>query len=140
MHPFYVLLVIFTLLALVALAFMIRWERNQFIQKGKGRGWSRVRISSIPIAMISAVIAVVPSQAVSGMEGLAVFYGLLLIVVPIFWFVAHWLVGKSTSPTLSFGESAAIAGSPIVFLLIVAYAAHALQTPAWLLLKKLGLV
>lgn len=140
MHPFHVLLSVFALLALVAFAFMSRWERSKFVAKGKGHGWRRVRISTIPIAIFAAAIAVVPTQAVSGMESLALLYGLLFTVVPIFWFGAHWLVGKSASPPLSFGESAAIAGSPIVFGLAAAYTAHALQTPAWLFLKHLGLV
>lgn len=140
MYPFYLLLAIFALLALIAFAFVIRWERSQFIMKGKGKGWYRVRISTIPIAIIAVAIAVVPSQAVSGMEGLAVFYGLLFTIVPIFWFGTHWLVGKSTSPPLSFNESAAIAGSPIIFLFVAAYTAHALQTPAWRFLNYFGLV
>jgi hypothetical protein len=140
MHPFHVLLSVFALVALVAFAFMSRWERSKFIAKGKGHGWRRVRISTIPIAFIAAVIVVIPAQAVSGMESLAVFYGLLLIAAPIFWFAAHWLVGRSASPPLSFGESAAIAGSPIVFGLATAYAAHALQTPAWLFLRHLRAV
>ena len=72
------------------------------------------------------------------MESLAVFYGLLLTVVPIVWFGAHWLVGKAVSPPLSAGESIAIASSPIVFGLATAYLAHTLQRPAWLLLKHLG--
>ncbi len=140
MHPFYVLLLVFALFTLVAFAFMIRWERSRFIERSKGRGWRRVRISTIPIAIFSAAIVVVPAQAVSGMEALAVFYGLLLTVAPIFWFGAHWLVGKSASPPLSFGESASIAASPIVFGLAATYIAHALQTPAWLFLKQLGLL
>ncbi|MEQ1775820.1 MAG: hypothetical protein ABL891_18745 [Burkholderiales bacterium] len=140
MHPFHVLLSVFALFALVAFAFMSRWERSKFVAKGKGHGWRRVRISTIPIAIFAAAIAVVPTQVVSGMESLALLYGLLFTVVPIFWFGAHWLVGKSASPPLSFGESAAIAGSPIVFGLAAAYTAHALQTPAWLFLKHLGLV
>ncbi|MDD2738961.1 MAG: hypothetical protein PHR94_08505 [Methylomonas lenta] len=140
MHPFHVLLLVFALFSLVAFAFMIRWERSQFIERGKGHCWRRVRISSIPIAIFAVAIAVVPTKAVSGMEGLAVFYGLLFTVVPIFWFGAHWLVGKSVSPPLSFGESAAIAGSPILFGLAAAYTAHALQTPAWLFIKYLGLL
>jgi hypothetical protein len=140
MHPFHVLLSVFALFALVAFAFMIRWERSQFIQRGKSHGWRRVRVSTIPIAIFAVAIAVVPTQAISGMESLAVFYGLLFTVVPIFWFGAHWLVGKSVAPPLSFKESAAIAGSPIIFGFALAYIAHALQTPAWLLLKYLGLV
>ena len=139
MHPFHVLLLLFALAALVAFAFLVRWERSRYAQLGKATGWRRVRIASIPIAMAAAAIVWIPAQATSGMEGLAVFYGLLLTVAPAFWFAAHWLVGRSASPPLSFGESAAIAGSPLAFGLAAVYVAHALQTPAWLFLRSLGL-
>lgn len=139
MQPFLVLLSIFAVFALIAFAFMIRWERSQFLAQGKGSSWRRVRISTIPIIIIAAAIAIIPTKAVSGMEGLAVFYGLIFTAVPVFWFGAHWLVGKLSTPPLSFGESAAIAVSPIVFGLALAYIAHALQTPAWLFLKQLGI-
>lgn len=138
MHPFHVLLSLFGLCALVAFAFVIRWERSRFVHKDKGRSWCHVRISSLPIAVVTAAIAIIPARAGSGMESLAVFYGLLLTVVPIVWFGAHWLVGKAVSPPLSAGESIAIASSPIVFGLATAYLAHTLQRPAWLLLKHLG--
>lgn len=139
MHPFHVLLSIFALFVLVAFIFVIRWERSQFIERGKGHGWRRARVATIPISVFAAAIAVIPAQSVSGMEGLAVLYGLLLTVVPVFWFGAHWLVGRSASPPLSFGESAAIASSPILFGMGVAYVAHALQTPIWRFLMYLGL-
>ena len=139
MHPFHVLLLLFALAALVAFAFLVRWERSRYERMGKARGWRWVRIASIPIAMAAAAIVWIPAQATSGMEGLAVFYGLLLTVAPAFWFAAHWLVGRSASPPLSFGESAAIAGSPLAFGLVAVYVAHALQTPAWLFLRSLGL-
>lgn len=139
MYPFHVLLMLFVLLALVAFAFLIRWERAIFLQKGKGSSWQRVRISTIPIALFAAAIAIIPSLASSGMEGLAVFYGLMLTLVPIFWFGAHWLVGKTATPPLTFQESAFIAGSPIVFGLITVYVAHDLQTPAWKFLRFVGL-
>jgi hypothetical protein len=139
MQPFLALLVLFALVSLVAFGFVIRWERRQFLARGKQLGWRRVRIASIPIALLAAAVVIVSTQAVSGMEGLAVFYGLLLLVAPVLWFGAHWLVGRTASPPLSFGESAAIAGSPIAFALLASYVAHALQTPAWTLLRSLGL-
>lgn len=139
MPPFIVLLIGFALFALAAFALVLRWERRQFIAKGKGGSWRRVRIASLPIAALAAAIVIVPTRAVSGMESLAVFYGLLLTVVPVFWFGAHWLVGRFATPPLSFGESAAIAGSPIAFALAASYVAHALQSPAWALLRSLGL-
>ena len=139
MHPFHALLLVFALIAAVAFAFLIRWERSKFVQKGKGGGWLHVRIATIPIAALAMAIAVVPARATSGMEGLAVLYGLLLTAVPIVWFGAHGLVGKSASPPLSFAESSLIAGSPIAFVLAAAGVAHALQGPAWRLLRTFGM-
>lgn len=106
MHPFHVLLLPFALAALVAYAFLVRRERSRYGRMGKTRGWRRVRIASIPIAMVAAAIVWIPAGATSGMAGLAVFYGLLLTVAPAFRFAAHWLVGWSVSPPLSFAESA----------------------------------
>lgn len=139
MHPFIVLLIGFACVALALFALMLRWERRQFVARGKGRSWRLVRVASIPIAALAAAVVLAPLQAVSGMEGLAVFYGLLLIVAPVVWFGAHWLVGRFASPPLSFGESAMIAGSPIAFALAATYVAHALQSPAWALIRSLGL-
>ncbi len=106
MHPFHLLLLLFALAALVASAFLVRWERSRYGRMGKTRGWRRVRIASIPIAMVAAATAWIPARATWGVEGLAVFYGLLLTVAPAFRFAAHWLVGWSASPPLSFAESA----------------------------------
>jgi hypothetical protein len=106
MYPFHVLLLLFALAALVAFAFLVRREGSRYERMGETRGWRRVRIASIPIAMVAAAIVWIPARATSGMAGLAVFYGLLLIAAPAFRFAAHWLVGWSASPPLSFAESA----------------------------------
>jgi hypothetical protein len=138
MHPFHLLLSVFSLIALVTFAYLMRYERANFIIKGKGNSWLRVRISSVPIAFVVFALVIIPTGSISGMEGLVVFYVLMFSVIPIIWFAGHWLIGKSANPPLSFAESATIAGSPLVFLLVTAYVAHVLQTPAWLFLKALG--
>ena len=138
MHPFHFLLALFAVLSLVALVFMLRWERRYFFQRGKGAAWLPVRLATIPIALATAAMVILPARGTSGMEGLAVFYILLLVLVPVFWFGAHWMVGKFVRPTLKFGESALIAGSPIALGFALSTAAHTLQPMAWSVLRAMG--
>lgn len=139
MHPFHILILLFVLLALAGFGFVVRRERARYLKAGKAAGWLRVRLATLPIALVSAAIAWLPARAASGMESLAVFFAMLLLVVPLFWFGAHWLVGRTASPPLDFGESAAIAALPLLYALAAAYLAHALQAPAWLYLRGQGL-
>ena len=139
MHPFHALLLLAVLATLVAFAFVVRWERARYDKLGKVSGWRRVRLASIPIAPLVAAVVWLPARATSGMEGLAVFYILLLVVAPPVWFGLHWVVGRFASPPLTLGESAAVAASPIAVGLVAVYVAHALQTPVWQLLRSLGL-
>lgn len=136
MHPFHLLLVLFGIASLAAFAFMLRWERRQFVQRGKGNAWLSVRIATVPIALMTAAIILIPTLSGSGMEALAVFYLLLLVIAPVLWFGAHWIVGRCVTPALAFAESAQIAGSPLVFGIVVAIVAHQLQPLAWQLLKR----
>jgi hypothetical protein len=139
MRPFHALLLLAVLATLVAFAFVVRWERARYDKLGKVSGWRRVRLASIPIALLVAALVWLPAQATTGMEGLAVFYMLLLVAAPLAWFGLHWVVGRFASPPLSLGESAAVAASPIAVGLVAVYVAHALQTPVWQLLRSLGL-
>lgn len=138
MHPFHVLLTLFAILSLAALWLLLRWEGARFAQRGQRRAWLRVRLATVPIALVAAAMAVLPARATPGMEGLAVFYLLLLTVVPVWWFGAHWLVGRLTTPRLAFRESAAIALSPLAAGYVLALAAQSLQGPAWSLLRRFG--
>jgi hypothetical protein len=97
-----------------------------------------VRLSSIPAALLVAAAVVIPSRATSGMESLAVFYLLLLILAPVLWFGAHWAVGRLTKPQLAFADSARIAGLPLAYTLVLAAIAPLLQSVAWSLLRSLG--
>lgn len=138
MHPFHALLLLFALFGLLAFAFLMRWERRYFQRCGKAGAWLMVRLATIPIALVTVALVILPSR--SGMEGLAVFYLMLLTVAPIFWFGAHWMVGKLARPPLTFGETVQIAGTPIVFGLALSAVAHALQPIAWSLLSSAGMV
>ena len=79
---------------------VLRWERNQFQARGLSGSWLKVRLASIPAALLAAIlVAVVPARNTSGMEGLAVFYILLLVASPLLWFGMHWAVGQTGETT-----------------------------------------
>ena len=138
MHPFHMMLILFAMVGLTGFAYAVRWERTQFLARGLVGSWLLVRLSSIPIALLAALLVVIPARSTSGMEGLAVFYLLLLTAAPIFWFGAHWAVGKLARSPLSFADSARIASLPLVYCLAVAAVAPVLQSLAWSLLRSLG--
>ncbi|MBM3374459.1 MAG: hypothetical protein FJY44_11385, partial [Betaproteobacteria bacterium] len=131
MHPFHVALVIYAALALIGFAFVLRWERRHFSAKGLGGSWLRVRLASIPVLLVTAALVVLPARGSSGMEGLALFYGLLIVAAPLLWFGMHWAVGRMMQPPLAFGDSALVAGSPLLYALAAASVAHPLQSLAW---------
>lgn len=139
MQPFHALLLLAVLATLVAFAFVVRWERARYEKLGKLSGWRRVRLASIPIALLVIALVWLPARATSGMEGLAVFYIMLLVAAPLAWFGAHGVVGRMASPPLSLAESAAVAASPLAVGLVAVYVAHALQTPVWQFLRSMGL-
>jgi hypothetical protein len=138
MHPFHIMLLLFAAAALVGFLFVIRWERRQFVARDLASSWLKVRLSSIPAALVVAAVVVGFARTVSGMEGLAVFYLLLLTVAPVLWFGAHWAVGRLVRPQLAFVDTVRIAGLPIVYALALAAVAPALQAIAWSLLRSLG--
>lgn len=139
MRPFTVLLILYAVLCLVALGFLVRWERRKYLRHGKAGAWLSVRLATIPIAMATAALVYLPARSTSGMEALAVFYILLIIAAPIFWFGSHWLVGRFSNPRLLFSESATIAVSPIVLAIALVLLAHKLQPIAWSMLRSAGI-
>ena len=138
MHPFHIMLMLFAVAALAGFVYVVRWERRQFLARGLAGAWLKVRLSSIPIALLVAILVAVPARSTSGMEGLAVFYLLLLTAAPLFWFGAHWAVGRLARPQLSAADSARIAALPLVYALALAAVAPTLQSLAWSLLRSLG--
>ncbi len=139
MHPFHIMLMVFAAAALVGVVFVVGWERRQFMLRGLGSSWLKVRLSTIPTALLSAALIVIPTRSTSGMEGLAVFYVLLMTSAPLLWFSSHWAIGRLARPPLSFCDSARIASSPIIYALALAMAAHQLQALAWSLLRQMGI-
>lgn len=136
MHPFHMMLLLFGAAALIGFVYVIRWERKQFAARDLTNPWLKVRLSSIPAALLVALLVVIPARATSGMDALAVFYLLLLIVAPVFWFGTHWAVGRLARPQLAFADSARIAGLPLVYALALAAIAPTLQSIAWSLLRS----
>lgn len=109
---------VLALVALVAIGFFVRAERRRFVAAGKAGSWLWVRLVSIPIALLSVALALLSARAVRGPEALAVFYGMLLTVVPVLYFSVHWLVGRLLTPSLNARESAAIAGSGLAMVIV----------------------
>lgn len=138
MQPLHILFALYAVICVAAYAWLVRWERRKYIAMNKGAAWLRVRLASLPMLLVVAAVVAIPTSQVSGMEGLAVFYLLLLGAGPLVWCAGHWLVGKFTRPPLSFGESSQIALSPIVLLFVLGWLGSALQPIAWLLLGVLG--
>ena len=85
----------------VAIGLLLRRERRRFAAQGKARSWARVRLASAAILAITAASVVLPARQVSGMEALAVFYGLLFTLAPLLWFGLHWLAGRSVTIPVS---------------------------------------
>ncbi len=137
-HPFHILPALFAVLSIGALAFLLRWERRHFLRLGKGHAWLAVRLATIPIALATAALILIPARATPGMEGLAVLYILLFTLAPVFWFGAHWIAGKFVRPPLSFAESAQVAASPVVLGVVLSALAHALQPIAGSMLRAMG--
>lgn len=139
MHPFHMMLVLFAVAALVGFAYLIRRERAQFVARDLASAWLRVRLASIPAALLVAALVVMPGRAIPGMEALAVFYLLLLTVAPVVWFGTHWVAGRLANPPLGFADSARIAGLPLVYALGLAALAPVLQSIGWALLRASGI-
>lgn len=138
MHPFHMMLMLFAAVALVGFVYVICWERRQYAARDLAHSWLKVRLSSIPAALLVAAIVVIPARATSGMEALAVFYLLLLIAAPVLWFGVHWVVGRLVRPQLAFLDSARIAGLPLAYAFVLAAIAPTLQSIAWALLRSVG--
>lgn len=138
MHTFNVMLALFAAAALIGFAYVVRWERRQFVARGLATSWLWVRLTSVPAALLVSAMVVIPARSTSGMEGLAVFYLLLLVAAPPLWFGMHWVVGRVVTPKLTFGDSARIAASPLLYAILIAAMAPALQSSAWMLLRALA--
>lgn len=82
----------FAVLALVALVLWL--EFRYFRRRGRAAHWLALRLVSLLAAPLALASVLLPAQAVSGMEGLAVFYATLFTLAPLIWFGAHLGAGR----------------------------------------------
>lgn len=139
MHPFHAMLAAAACLALLGFGLLLRAEWRSFHRRGLGAAWWRVRLATIPAGALTAAGVVLPAQAVSGPEALAVFYLLLLAVAPLVWFGVHLAAARLGRPPLSLGDGLRLAALPPAYLLALAALAVPLQPLAWSLLRSMGL-
>jgi hypothetical protein len=108
-------------LAGVLLVLWLEWRH--FRRQGKAGSWLALRMVSLLAAPLVVLAVLGPARAVSGMEGLAVFYGLLITVAPLIWFGSHLGVGRRLTPALSTGECVALSLSGLLVFGLPGFAA-----------------
>lgn len=104
-------------LALAVIAFAMRAERRSFAARNLARPWLWLRLWSIPIALATAAVVIVPARLVGGPEALAAFYLGLLVIGPLAYFGLHWLVARLMLRELSAADSGRIAGSGLLYVI-----------------------
>lgn len=120
---------------LIAVGVLVVIELRMFRARGKGGGALFVRLCSLPILALTVAAVLFVARAVSGMESLAVFYGALFTLAPLLWFGLHGLAGWLASPRLGRGESAWLAVSGLLMLLLPVGIVSALQMPYFHLVR-----
>lgn len=92
-------------LALLGAMLVAFYLESLFFRRSRRVGsWFAVRLVSLVAAPLTFAVVVLPARATSGMEGLAVFYGLLLTAGPLVWFGSHVLAGRWVRPALAASE------------------------------------
>ncbi len=99
------------------------WIESRFFKRSQRVGsWLAVRLVTLLIAPVTLALLILPAQSVSGMEGLVVFYAMLLTVAPLLWFGSHALAARWVRPRLSTSEGLVLAFSGLAILAIPALA------------------
>jgi len=102
-----------TALVVLAVVALLLWlESGHFRRRHEAANWLALRTVSLLLTPLTVLAVLGPTRAVSGMEGLAVFYGTLLTVAPLIWFGGHLLAGGVLG--LGRGESFALALSGLL--------------------------
>lgn len=123
----------------VAVTGLLWLESRIFGRRGRVGSWLAVRIASLIAAPLTFAVLVVPAQAVSGMEGLAVFYLSLFTAAPVLWFGCHIVCGRLVSPGFSRNESIALGFSGLAILAVPLTAYFAAQNPLHAAARQIGL-
>ncbi|WP_439518211.1 hypothetical protein [Hydrogenophaga sp.] len=114
----------------VTVMLLVLWLEYRFMRaQGKGGSWAVVRFASLVAGPVAALAVVLPANSVSGMEGLAVFYGLLLTVAPLIWLGTHLGLGRLQNPALTVGECVALSLSGLLVLALPAMAVFSAVEP-----------
>jgi hypothetical protein len=121
----------------IAIAGLLVLEQRAFAARGKAGSWRWLRLASLPILAVTALVVVLAARAVSGALALAVFYLALFTVAPMLWFGLHVLFGRWLSPRMSRGESTWVALTGLAILGLPPLVLGALQSPLYRL--ELGL-
>lgn len=109
----------------VASMVLVLWlEHGLMRRQGKAGSWLVLRVVSLVAGPLAALAVVVPARSVSGMEGLAVFYALLLTVAPLIWLGTHLGLGRLLTPALTTGEGVALSLSGLLLLGLPALAVY----------------
>jgi len=112
---------LFALLVLVAVFFVLRAERRPYVAAGQQGAWLAVRLATLPIVAVALAAVIGVSRQVSGMEALAVFYGMLLTVAPLLYFGLHMVIARLAG--LRAGQGMSLAAVGLAILLAPAFAA-----------------
>lgn len=114
----------------VAVMALALWLEHRVMRaQGKAGSWLVVRVASWVAGPLAALAVVMPARSVSGMEGLAVFYALLLTVAPLIWLGVHLGLGARLKPALTFGEGVALSLSGLVVFVLPALALYQALDP-----------
>lgn len=104
----------FAVLAFVALVLWL--EFRYFRRRQQAGAWLALRLVSLLAAPLALFAVLGPTLAVSGMEGLAVFYATLFTLAPLIWFGAHIGAGRLLGLGRSEGLALALTGLLVVGL------------------------
>lgn len=114
----------------VAVMALVLWLEHGFMRRqGKAGSWLVLRVVSLVAGALAALAVLVPARSVSGMEGLAVFYAMLLTVAPLIWLGTHLGLGRLLRPSITAGEGVALSLSGLLLFGLPALAAYQALEP-----------
>ena len=115
---------------LLLMLFLLLRERRYFKAREKLGSWEGLRAIALLLLLPLTIASVLlPPRSISGMEALAFFYGALFTVAPLIWFGGHVLVGRLLRPSISTGESLALATSGLLITSVPAIGLSLIQDP-----------